>query len=40
MSKQKKKQKQTLPKTTQSYSQHRTVYRPVFFHRKIGSRRS
>ena len=40
MSKQKKQQEQPRPKITQLHSQRRTVYRPVFFHRKIGSRRS
>lgn len=40
MSKQKKKRKQQITKTTQLHNQHRTVYRPVLFHRKIGTRRS
>lgn len=40
MRKQKKKPKQFIPKVPQFKNQHRTVSRPVLFHRKIGERRS
>lgn len=37
---QKKNPKQYIPKAPQPKSQHRTVSRPVLFHRKVGDRRS
>lgn len=40
MRKQKKTQKQFIPQIPRPKSQHRTVSRPVLFHRKVGERRS